>query len=374
MARVSRKQQTVEVVSNTRIYNTALYVRLSKEDSGYDNSDSIEMQQYLLEQYAVAQSDMRVIDVFCDNGWAGTNFERPDFERMLDAVRKREIDCIVVKDLSRFGRNYVETGYYLEKIFPFLGVRFVAINDGYDTLKDENGDTLVVSLKNIVNSLFAKDISKKSGSALRQKQKNGEFIGGWTPYGYLKSPENKNKLIIDPETAPVVQNIFLWRAEHVGYNTIAKRLNAQKVPSPIMIHHMRGEHPNLPSDKLPIWQAQMIKSITGNMVYAGHMAQGKQFRSLNDGVNVTNMDKEDWIIVHNTHEPIVDSETFDVVQTINEQQKIKFKEQQGKYPTTENILLGLVFCADCGKTMLRNKKSLQKRYGQVYFCLQKPQR
>lgn len=360
MARVSRKQSSVLPVNVLRVYNAALYVRLSKEDSGYDNSDSIEMQQYLLEQYAGMQTDMRVVGVFCDNGATGTNFDRPDFERMMDAVRKREIDCIVVKDLSRFGRNYVETGYFLEKIFPFLGVRFVAVNDGYDTLKNENGDTLVVSLKNIVNSLFAKDISKKSGSALRRKQENGEFIGGWTPYGYLKSPEDKHKLVIDPETASVVRNIFTWRAEHVGYSMIARRLNEQNIPSPTMLHHLRGEFNKLPQDALNIWQAQMIKSITNNMVYAGHMAQGKQFRSLCDGVKPTDMEKEDWIIVQNTHEPLVDSETFAAVQAQNEQQKIKANEKQGRHPTTENIFVGLVFCADCGKTMMRNKNRSQK--------------
>lgn len=361
MARVSRKQQTAPASECVeRIYNTALYVRLSKEDSGYDNSDSIEMQEYLLEQYVRTQTDMQVAGLFCDNGSTGTNFDRPDFERMMEAIRKREIDCIVVKDLSRFGRNYVETGYYLEKIFPFLGVRFVAVNDGYDTLKNANGDGLVVSLKNIVNSLFAKDISKKSGSALRRKQEKGEFIGGWTPYGYLKSPEDKHKLIIDPETATVVQNIFAWRLENLGYSMIARRLNEQNIPSPTMIHHLRGEYDKMPQHTLHIWQAQTIKAITKNMVYAGHMAQGKQFRSLCDGIKPTEMEKEDWIIVRNTHEPIVDRETFEAVQTRNEQQKMKAKERQGQHPTTENILVGLVFCADCGKTMMRNKNRSKK--------------
>ena len=168
MARVSRKVAIAEEGKNClavmpeRIYNTAVYVRLSVEDNGRTgNHESIAMQQYMLVKYIEAQPDMRLLDVYCDNGETGTNFARPGFEQMMDQVRDRKIDCIVVKDLSRFGRNYVEAGYYLGKIFPYLGVRFVAVNDGYDSLRGGEGDEMVLSLKNLVNDLYAKDISKK---------------------------------------------------------------------------------------------------------------------------------------------------------------------------------------------------------------------
>lgn len=364
MARISRKQTAPQSVTDSftgNIYQAALYLRLSKEDSGYDNSDSIEMQEYLLRQYADAQPDIVVKSVFQDNGATGTNFERPGFEQMMDAVRQRDINCILVKDLSRFGRNYVETGYYLEKIFPFLGVRFVAVNDCYDTLKDTNSDEIVVALKNIVNSLLAKDISKKSGTALRCKQEKGEFIGGWTPYGYLKSPDDKHKLIIDPETAPIVREIFSWRLDKVGYSMIARRLNEQNIPCPNMLRYLRGEFKKTrPTGLGRIWQGQTIKAITNNMVYAGHMAQGKQYRSLSDGIPVTEVDKKDWIIVRNTHEAIVGEDTWNSVQAVNEQQKEKAHQKHGKRPSTENILFGLVYCADCGTKMIRFKNASNK--------------
>lgn len=370
MARVSRKQPVSlsMPVQAEHIYHACLYLRLSKEDSGYDSSDSIEMQEYLLEQYVKAQPDMELSGVFRDNGATGTNFDRPDFERMMEAVRKREIDCIVVKDLSRFGRNYVETGYYLEKIFPFLGVRFVAVNDCYDTLKIENGDDMVASLKNIVNSLFAKDISKKSGSALRRKQEKGEFIGSWTPYGYLKSPEDKHQLIIDPETAPIVRNIFTWRLESLGYDEIARKLNEQEIPCPTMIRYQRGEFKKeSPATVGKRWVAHTIKNITGNMAYAGHMAQGKQMRSLCDGIPKSERDKQDWIIVRNTHEPIVDEDTWNRVQAINNAIREK-NAQKRQLPKTENLLVGLVYCKDCGRTMGRYKNCSLKGHIRYTYC------
>lgn len=163
MARVSRKHSVLApaIMQGEKIYRTCMYLRLSKENSGYDKDDSIEMQKYLLQKYVDEQPDMELINVFCDNGTTGTNFKRPEFEKMMESIRKRELDCIVVKDLSRFGRNYVETGYYLEKIFPFLNIRFVSINDNYDSLNNGGVTEMMVFLKNIINSYYAKDISKK---------------------------------------------------------------------------------------------------------------------------------------------------------------------------------------------------------------------
>ena len=366
MARVSRKHKDAAPIIIDRIYHTCLYLRLSKEDSGYDNSDSIEMQEYLLEKYVDEQPDMELTEIFRDNGATGTNFDRPDFERMMEAVRRREIDCIVVKDLSRFGRNYVETGYYLEKIFPFLGVRFVAVNDCYDTLKSANGDEMVVSLKNIVNSLFAKDISKKSGSALRRKQEKGEFIGSWTPYGYLKSPEDKHQLIIDPETAPIVRKIFTWRLEKVGYGEIARRLNEQNIPCPTKVRFLRGEFKKESPQTLgEQWVANTVKNITINMVYAGHMAQGKQMRSLCDGIPRSDRAKKDWIIVRNTHVPIIDEDTWNQVQLVNNAAGDTTKRQ---LPKSENLLVGLVFCKDCGRTMGRYKNCSPKGHIRYTYC------
>lgn len=361
MARVSRKAAIMETEPKAaflpeRVYNTVVYARLSVEDNNRTGDrESITMQRYMLEKYVDAQADMRLCGVFCDNGETGTDFERPEFERLMEGIRNRRIDCVVVKDLSRFGRNYVETGYYLEKIFPYLGVRFVAVNDNYDSKKDKNGNELVISLKNLVNDLYAKDISQKVNTALETKQRKGEFIGAFPPYGYLKSPEDKHRLIPDPEAAPVVREIFQWRAEGIGINMIARYLNDRGTPCPAMHHYLNGHKKKKPEGTGAIWQGQIIKKITMHPVYVGHMAQGRTKKSLSDSIPKTNVDKKDWIIVYNTHEPIVSQDIFDKAQAISEQRCQEHSMRRGKYPSTENIFKGLVVCGDCGSKMSRYK-------------------
>ncbi len=361
MARVSRKAAIMETEPKAaflpeRVYNTVVYARLSVEDNNRTGDrESITMQRYMLEKYVDAQADMRLCGVFCDNGETGTDFERPEFERLMEGIRNRRIDCVVVKDLSRFGRNYVETGYYLEKIFPYLGVRFVAVNDNYDSKKDKNGNELVISLKNLVNDLYAKDISQKVNTALETKQRKGEFIGAFPPYGYLKSPEDKHRLIPDPEAAPVVREIFQWRAEGIGINMIARYLNDRGTPCPAMHHYLNGHKKKKPEGTGAIWQGQIIKKITMHPVYVGHMAQGRTKKSLSDSIPKTNVDKKDWIIVYNTHEPIVSQDIFDKAQAISEQRCQEHSMRRSKYPSTENIFKGLVVCGDCGSKMSRYK-------------------
>lgn len=360
MARTSRKAAVMGAgtapVAPERVYHAAAYVRLSVEDNRHaGDGDSIAMQQYMLEKYIAGRPDMMLYRVYVDNGESGTGFARPGFEDMMDAVRDREVDCIVVKDLSRFGRNYVEAGYYLEKIFPYLGVRFVAVNDNYDTEKGGEGDGLILSLKNLVNDLYAKDISRKTQSALSTKQKSGEFIGAFAPYGYLKSPGDKHRLVPDPDTMDIAKGIFKWRLEGDGINRIARRLNGMGVASPAMYQYRRGYRKKKPEGASAIWQAQVIKKITANPVYAGHMAQGKTKESLCDGMPVERVPREGWIIVKDTHEALVPQEVFDRVQEIAGERYKKSCSLRGKHGTTENIFRGLLVCADCGAKMTRHK-------------------
>lgn len=329
MARVSRK--VAAITKNTisalpeRIYHVAAYVRLSAEDNHYTKDrESLSTQQDMLERYILQQPDMLLYQVYSDNGESGTDFARSGFECMMNEIRKRKVDCIVVKDLSRFGRNYVETGYYLEKLFPYLGVRFVAVNDHYDTKKDK--DELVLSLKNLMNDLYAKDISQKIGSALFTRQKNGEFIGAFPPYGYLKSPEDKHKLIIDPDVAAIVHDIFQRRQDGEEVNQIACYLNKKKIPSPSMYHYQKGHKKKRPKGTATIWQGQTIRQIIANPVYAGHMAQGKTKKSLCSGIPKTKVPDKDWIIVKNTHEALVSQEIFDRIQ----------RDTKRHYQTTKN--------------------------------------
>ena len=284
MARTKRKAnplvpELTPATSTARVYKAAGYVRLSVEDGGKPGADTLEGQKALIGGYIAEQADMQLVGLFCDNGRSGTDFARPQFEKLMDLVRKGQIDCIVVKDLSRFGRNYKETGNYLERIFPFLGVRFIAINDNFDTLTAERTqDGYIVPLKNLINEVYSKDISRKSGSALETKQLKGEFIGAWAPYGYSKDPENKNHLIVNPDTAPIVRQIFAWRKERISVVQIGRRLNDAGIPSPSAYLYLTGA---VKTEKYKdvLWHTQIIKSLLAHPVSLGHMVQGRKKQS-----------------------------------------------------------------------------------------------
>lgn len=378
MARTKRKtnplvkQEPAQTVPPVKKYKTAAYVRLSVEDSGKPGADTVEAQKALLTGYIEKQEDMELVWVFCDNGQTGTDFSRPAFENMMDAVRKGKIDCLVVKDLSRFGRNYKETGHYLERIFPFLGVRFVAVNDDFDTLTAErNQNGYIVPLKNLINEVYSKDISKKSGSALETKQKNGEFIGAWAPYGYKKDPENKNHLVINEETAATVRQIFQWRAEGISVVQISRRLNDEGILSPSAYLYERGE---VKTEKYKgvRWHIQVLKNLLAHPVYLGHMVQGRKKQSFYEGKAQTYTPESQWKVVLNTHAPIIDEETFQKVQAIAQAQKETYHSRLGKFDHlehSENLLQGLVYCANCNRPLVRYKTvSHGKKLWYIYIC------
>lgn len=379
MARTKRKVNPVLTVATPteqprRIYRTGGYVRLSVEDSGKPGADTISAQKGLVLEYIEAQSDMRFCGLFCDNGQTGTNFDRPEFERLMESVRTGQIDCIVVKDLSRFGRNYKETGNYLERIFPFLDVRFVAVNDHFDTMTAvRSADGYIIPLKNIMNEVYSKDISRKIIPALSTKQQNGEFIGSWAPYGYRKDPLDHHHLEPDEETMPVVRMIFQWRLSGVSYLQIARRLNEQNIPSPSKYHYLKAE---AKSERFAntVWHVAIIKRILFSEVYLGHMVQGRNRNDLSRGKRMCQVPKSDWIVVRNTHEAIIDEETFQAVQKMAEECRITYQDSLGRYDslgTIPNILRGLVFCADCKRPMVRYKCASPtcRTVSYVYICL-----
>ncbi|MCM1202483.1 MAG: recombinase family protein [Bacteroides fragilis] len=262
-----------------------------------------------------------------DNGQTGTNFERPEFERLLQDIRSGKTDCIVVKDLSRFGRNYRETGNYLERVFPFLDVRFVAIADGFDTLTAEHGgDGCIIPLKNIINEVYSRDISGKIGSALAVKQRKGEFIGSWAAYGYRKCKDDRHRLEPDTETAPVVREIFRQRLSGISCMQIARKLNGQGIPSPSRYHYLKGD---AKSERYAnaVWKPPVIRRILSNEVYLGHMVQGRRRESFYEGKARQTLPASEWIIVRNTHEPVIDEETFRAVQKIAEDGKTAYRER-----------------------------------------------
>lgn len=335
MARTSHKQQNPPLSQSyseqTALYNVAIYARLSVEDNG-KNSDSIESQISYLEDYIAKDPTMRKAAVFIDNGFTGTNFMRPEFQRMIDTARLGKINCVVVKDLSRLGRNYVETGEFLEKVCPFIGLRFIAVNDNYDSEALTSNSGLAASLSNIINDFYAKDISRKVFSALRTKMENGEYIGAWEKYGYLKDPDNKNRLIVNPETAPVVQQIFLWRSEGMSYMGINRKLNEMDIPSPGQYKADRGiVTNNNQKERKILWNKHIVTDILKDITYIGHMAQRKTTQCLHKGISYSRVNEEDWVIAYNTHEPIIEQELFDKVQEINRAAAEKTKANSGKY-------------------------------------------
>lgn len=378
MARTKRKvspfttEAATSVAKETKRYMTAGYARLSVEDSGKPGSETLESQKRLIMEFINNAPDMEFSSLFYDNGETGTDFRRPGFESLMDSVRKGEVNCIVVKDLSRFGRNYKETGNYLERIFPFLGVRFIAITDSFDTLTAERGaNGYIVPLKNLINETYSRDISKKVSSAVHTKQRRGEFIGAWAPYGYRKDPEDKHRLLPNPDTAAVVQRIFQMRLQGQSYLSIVRALNAEGVPCPARYLVESGICKNATYANA-VWNIYNVKDILQRQVYIGHMVQGRKRQSFYDGRKQFYPPKDEWVIVENTHEPIIDQDTFAAVQEIERAAHEAYYDNLGKFDSlgkTDNLLKGLIFCADCGKPLIRYKSvSHGKKRWYVYIC------
>lgn len=377
MARVSRKKQNIPstpVDTSVRIWKTALYVRLSVEDNGKE-SDSVENQTALLEEYVANHPHLKKTALFVDNGYTGTDFLRPEFNRMMEAVQDGLVDCVVVKDLSRLGRNYIETSQFIEKICPFYGLRFIAVNDTYDTATVTSEGQLSASLSNIVNDYYAKDISRKVTSALRAKMERGDYIGNYAPHGYRKDPENKNHLLIDPETAPVIQQIFEWRAEGISYMGICKLLNDAGIPSPGQYKLNQGiETNNNKKKRTVLWNKHKITEILKDIVYIGHLAQKKGSQCLYGGIPYHITSEEEWIVVKNTHEPLISEELFEKVQQINNAVLERQKANTGKYdhlPKEKNIYGKKFTCADCGAIM-KLTRSFSTKKDKVYFTFKCP--
>lgn len=376
MARTKRKVNPVlplpvREAPAQRIYRAGGYGRLSVEDGGKSGADTLESQEELIRGYIESQPDMEFCGLYCDNGQTGTNFERPAFDRLLADVKDGKIDCIVVKDLSRFGRNYKETGNYLERIFPFMDVRFVAVCDSFDTLTAERtNDGFIVPLKNIINEVYSKDISRKSGSALAIKQKNGEFIGAWAAYGYQKCADDPHRIEPDEETAPVVWDIFQWRLSGMSYAKITRRLNERGIPCPSRYHYLKGDA-KCERYANAVWRIAVVKQILANEVYLGHLVQGRKRQSFYKGEKQRILPKSEWTIVPDTHEAIIDKATFEAVQKMAEEQHTAYHERLGKYDglgKTPNILKGLIFCADCKRPVVRYKNVVNKGT-RVYYTL-----
>ena len=378
MARTSRKNPvaTVAKPEKIEIFQTAIYLRLSLEDNQKKDADSLANQQALLMKYVEARPFLQLVGIYTDNGCTGTDFDRPQFKQMMEDARSGKINCIVVKDLSRLGRNYVEAGDYLEKIFPFLGVRFIAVNDNYDSSNINSSDQLVASLKNLVNDAYAKDLSRKISTAMQEKRRRGDFVGAYEPYGYRRDPENTSKLIIDPDIAPIVQEIFELRSTGIGIEKICRVLNEKGYPSPGRLRFERGiiTHNNRKGSELP-WNRHVLTDLLRNVVYIGNLAQGRVGVSLYQGIPYHQKDKSEWDVVTGTHEPIISMELWDQVQALNTKRSNEAKASFGKYadlPKRQNPYGSLLRCADCGR-VIKQVRSYRKTGNKDYYTYKCPQ-
>ena len=387
MARKSRKDQiraensgqaavavpSKPLPSPAPTYLAVGYARLSIfETRDRADSEALQNQKELLRQYIANAPDLQLVGIFEDNGQTGTNFDRAGFETMMETVRSGRANCIVVKDLSRFGRDYVEAGNYLEHIFPFMGVRFISISDGYDSADATTADCLTVALKNMVNQMYSKDISRKSGSVLREKMRRGEFIGAFASYGYRKDPADGHRIVIDPEAAGVVREIFRRKLEGQSDTAITRWLNTAGVPSPGCYRYQKGIILDKRFARYKPWLVQSVKDILRNEVYLGRMVQGRRRSEFYAGRPDKRLPRDEWTVVENTHEPIISREDFDAVQAICAEKNAAYHARLGKYDylgKSENILKGLVYCSDCGRPMVRYKQvSHGKRVSYYYQC------
>lgn len=346
-----------------KVYRASVYLRLSKEDgdvaSGSKNeSNSIANQKSLILDYLKDKPDIQVVSVREDDGYSGVDFNRPGFQQMLEDVKKGLIDCIIVKDLSRFGRNYIEVGRYLEKLFPMLGVRFIAVNDSYDSLSADSAYDIVMPFKNLINDSYCRDLSVKIRSHLAVKRRNGEFIGAFACYGYLKDPEDRHRLIVDTYAGTVVQDIFRMKINGYSQYRIADSLNQQGILSPIEYKRSLGSRfeTSFKENSKALWSAKAVSRILTNEVYTGVLIQGRQ-TTPNHKVKVRQaVPEKDQVRVESAHTPLIDPRLFEIVQTLLERDTRTAPDKQAVFP-----LSGLLYCGDCGQPMIRKSTSYTSR-------------
>lgn len=339
-------------------YKIGVYLRISVEDqdigqSGKQESYSIANQRTLIHDFIRQKPEFAGADVleFCDDGWSGKNFERPAVKNLLEQVKRGGIQCIIVKDLSRFGRDYLTVGNFLSRVFPALGVRLIAVNDGVDSLRTADIDSLETTFKTLLYDLYSRDLSVKVRSAKKFRAKQGAFLSPFAPYGYRKAEENKNRLVIDPQAAEVVRRIYQMTAQGIRPEEIARTFNAEEVPTPMQYKRAMGcprqEWPNIEKDNF--WTDGTIVKILRDERYTGKNIYGKRTRDEVGKSHVVRVERADWIVTENTHEPIVSQEEFESVQM-----QLRAHSGRDLRPGRKgNIFYKKVRCGVCGHMMRR---------------------
>ena len=350
---------------SSKIYNACIYARLSRDDGDKLESDSITNQKALIRDFLSNHPEIHVVSEKTDDGYSGVNFDRPAFQEMMDEIRSGKVNCVVVKDLSRFGRNYIDAGNFIEKVFPFMGVRFIAINDSYDSQDKNQSDSLIIPFKNLINDAYCKDISVKIRSQLEVKRKKGQFIGAFAVYGYLKDEEDHNKLVVDTFASEVVRAIFKWKLEGVSQGRIAEKLNMQGVLCPMEYKISLGMkvQTNFRIHKRAMWSPVSVTRILINEIYTGVLVQGKSGTPNYKVKKVMPKDKEEWVRVENSHAAIICREDFDNVQIIMQKDIRIAPEEEKVYPFS-----GYLKCADCGQNMVRKHYVASDKAYTYFIC------
>lgn len=352
--------------TQNKIWNTTLYLRLSRDDGDKEESNSITGQRELLRDYISQRPEFREYAVRVDDGFSGSTFERPSFQKMIEDVKAGRTDCIIVKDLSRFGRNYLDAGEYIEKIFPFLGVRFIAVNDNYDSLGDKKAsDDLIIPFKNLINEAYCRDISVKIRSQLEIKRKNGQFLGSFAAFGYMKDEQNKNKLVVDQYAADIVRDIFKWKLEGVSPQDIADALNKLGVLSPMEYKRSLGMKftTSFKTNAKATWSAGTVIRILKNPIYTGVLVQGKETTPSYKVHKRITKDESEWSVIEDSHEAIISKIDFDSVQKV-----LKCDTRRSPGGKAVGLFSGMIFCGDCGASMVRKTVPAGEKKYVYYVC------
>lgn len=366
MARTSRKKNTeesVQVATPSQVFPAAIYARLSVENSGKDDEGAaLENQIAVCEEYIKTCPHLQLIETYSDNGRTGTVFDRPAFNRLMDDIRGGRIKCLVVRDLSRFGRDYVETGTYIERIFPQLDVRFISVKENFDTFAtDGSNESLMIPLQNLINDLYSKDISRKVFTALRIQMENGEFRWRKLPYGYMWN-EDRTHIIPNEATSPFVRSIFAWKLEGLSVPQILDRLEAANAPIPETLQRVDG---NMDGVNTVCWSKSTLFGVLKNPAYVGDFAVGRTRKAIYAGLKATQIkDPAEWYVTSDAHEGLVTREIFQAVQHMLEQAADERKGKMEKSKASREALIdlfdGRIFCADCKKRMYFHRHKIDK--------------
>ena len=352
------------------IYHAAVYVRLSKEDrylsySRKTESDSISNQKQLIFDFLKNKTDIEIVSVRIDDGYTGTNYNRPAFQLMLDDIKAGLVNCVVVKDLSRFGREYIDGGKYIDRLFPFYGVRLIAINDGIDTITKDASDEFGITVRNLFNDNYCRDISIKTRSSLKTKRKNGEYTGSFTPYGYKRSETGHNQLVVDEYPASVVQDIFKWKIAGMNQKGIANRLNQNGVLSPSEYKRSIGERyqSGFRTKGDSGWTAVTVRRILTNEVYTGNLVQGIRTTPNYKLKHYKTNTRDECCVVEESHEPLVSRKTFELVQKLLLLDTRTSPKEDYVFP-----LAGMLECGDCKSPMVKKVSICDGKEYSYYVC------